>query len=157
MLDAKKYDFIVIGAGIIGLTVAKELSERFPQKKIAILEKEKAIGLHASGRNSGILHSGIYYPQDSLKASVCSKGARRLFQFAKEHHIACHKIGKLIIPTSEQELPAIDHLLKNAEINKIAAQRVDEQQIKEIEPYASPFRYGIYTPDTASIDSKAVL
>jgi L-2-hydroxyglutarate oxidase LhgO len=157
LLNTKKYDYLIIGAGIVGLTVARELSEQFPQSSIAILEKENSIGVHASGRNSGVLHSGIYYPQDSLKAKVCSEGARRMMQFAAEHHIACRKTGKLIIATSEQELPRIDFLLKNAAENQIKAVRVDEQQMKEIEPHASPFQYGIFTEETASIDSKAVL
>jgi (S)-2-hydroxyglutarate dehydrogenase len=157
LFNSKKYDFIIIGAGIIGLSVAKELSEQFPKAGIAIIEKEKSMGKHASGRNSGVLHSGIYYPQDSLKAAVCSEGARRLRQFAKEHQIACHQTGKLIIATNEQELTMLDSLLNNAKNNNIKAWHVDEQQIKEIEPYASPFQSGIFTPDTASIDSQAVL
>lgn len=157
LVNSKKYDFLVAGAGIVGLTVAKELSERYPTAKIAILEKEKQIGLHASGRNSGVLHSGIYYPQDSLKSKVCSEGARRMSQFAQEHQIACQKTGKVIIATSEQELPTIDRLLKNAENNGIQAYRLNETEVKEIEPYANVYQYGIYTPDTASIDSKKVL
>lgn len=157
LLNSKKYDFLVIGAGIVGLTVAKELSERYPAAKIAIIEKEKQIGMHASGRNSGVLHSGIYYPQDSLKQKVCADGARRMAQFAQEHQIACQKTGKVIIATSEQEIPTIDHLLKNAANNNILAHRLNEKEVKEIEPNANVYQYGIYTPDTASIDSKKVL
>jgi L-2-hydroxyglutarate oxidase len=157
LLTSKKYDFVIVGAGIIGLATAKELTERFPQASIAILEKESSIGLHASGRNSGVMHSGIYYPQDSLKAAVCAEGARRMADFAREHHIAYRKTGKLIIPTCAAELPILDRLLKNAEDNKITALRLDEQQMREVEPYASAYQFGIFTPDTASIDSKAVL
>lgn len=153
----KKYDFLIVGAGIIGMAVAKELSQRYPSAKIAIIEKEQQIGLHASGRNSGVLHSGIYYLQNSLKAAVCAEGAKRMFHFAQEHHIPCKKMGKVIIATSEQEIPTLDFLLKNAINNNIQAQRLDEKEIKEIEPYANPCQFGIYTPDTASIDSKKVL
>lgn len=156
-MENKNYDFLIVGAGIIGLSIAKELSERYPSKKIAIIEKEKQIGLHASGRNSGVLHSGIYYPQDSLKATVCSEGAKRMAQFAKEHHIACKKTGKVIIATSENDLPTIDFLLNNAARNKINAERLNEDEIKKIEPHANPYQLGIYTPDTACIDSKQVL
>ncbi len=157
LLNSKKYDFLIIGAGIVGLSVAKELTEKFPTATIAIIEKEKEIGMHASGRNSGILHSGIYYPEDSLKAKVCAEGARRMMDFAGEHKIACKKIGKIIIPTCQQQLPALDILLKNAANNHIKAYQLDENEIKKIEPYANVFQYGIHTPDTASIDSKAIL
>lgn len=152
-----QYDFLIVGAGIVGLSIAKELSERYPQSTIAILEKEPQIGLHASGRNSGVLHSGIYYSESSLKAKVCSEGAKRMFNFAKEHQITCEKVGKVIIATSEKDIPTLDLLLKNAKNNKIAADYLDENAIKKIEPSASPYQFGIYTKDTACIDSKRVL
>ncbi len=157
MLNTKQYDFLIIGAGIVGLSVARELSERYPLAKIAVLDKEKKIGMHASGRNSGVLHSGIYYPQDSLKSRVCSNGAKRMFQFAQEHNISCRKMGKVIIASNEQDVSTVNVLLKNAQDNQIEAHRLDEALIREIEPYASPFQCGIYTPDTGSIDSKQVL
>lgn len=157
VLNSENYDFLVVGAGIIGLAISKELTERFPSAKIGLIEKEKSIGMHASGRNSGILHSGIYYPQDSLKAAVCAKGAKQMVLFAKEHGIPCHKIGKVIIATCVSDIPTIDFLLKNAANNKLNAERLDENQIKEIEPHANAYHGGIFTPDTASIDSKKVL
>ena len=141
----------------MGLAISKELTERFPSAKIGLIEKEKSIGMHASGRNSGVLHSGIYYPQDSLKATVCAEGARQMVLFAKEHGIPCVKIGKIIIATCASEVPTIDFLLKNAANNKLNAERLDEKQIKEIEPHANPYQAGIFTPETASIDSKKVL
>jgi len=151
------YDFIIVGAGIVGLSVAKELTERYPASRIAIFEKESHIGMHASGRNSGVLHSGIYYPQDSLKATVCAEGAKRMYDFALEHHIPCKKMGKVIIATCEEEVPTINRLLENAANNGIKAHRLDEAQVKEIEPHANIYHQGIYTPETASIDSKQVL
>lgn len=157
MSHSNQYDFLIVGAGIVGLSVAKELSDRFPTAKIALLEKERKIGLHASGRNSGVLHSGIYYPTSSIKATVCREGAERMKLFAEKHHITCKPVGKIIIARSEHDLPVIDNLLQNAKNNHIQAYRLDEKEIKKIEPYASPYRYGIYTPDTGSIDSKAVL
>lgn len=153
----KSYDFVIVGAGIVGLSIAYELSHRHPSAKIALIEKESSIGMHASGRNSGVLHSGIYYPQDSLKAVICSEGAKRMALFAQEHRIPCKKVGKVIIATSAKDLSTIDVLLKNASNNKITAQRLTVEEIKEIEPHASPYECGIYTPDTASIDSKSVL
>jgi len=152
-----RYEFIIVGAGIVGMSVAKELTERFPSSRIAIFEKELKIGLHASGRNSGVLHSGIYYPQDSLKSAVCAEGAKLMVDFAQEHHIPCKKMGKVIIATCEEEVPTVDRLLDNAMKNNITAHRLDEQQVKEIEPHANVFHHGIYTPQTASIDNKKVL
>lgn len=154
---SNQYDFLIVGGGIVGLSIAKELTDRFPTAKIALVEKEQQIGMHASGRNSGVLHSGIYYPQSTLKATVCAEGAKRMAHFAKEHNIACHAVGKVIIARSEQDIPVVDNLLQNAKNNQIRAQRLNEKEIKEIEPYATPFQCGIYTPDTASIDSKGVL
>lgn len=150
-------DFVIIGAGIIGLTTAFELKKRFPKASIAVLEKEPALGRHASGRNSGVLHSGIYYAADTLKAKVCSKGAARMMEFAGEHGIPYRRSGKVIIATREQDLPTVERLLQNARDNGIRAEKLDEKGIKEIEPYANPYRVGIYSPDTAVIDSRAVL
>jgi L-2-hydroxyglutarate oxidase LhgO len=146
-----------VGAGIVGLTTAYELSKQFPGSGIAVLEKEPALGQHASGRNSGVLHSGIYYGADTLKARVCSKGAERMMAFAEEHGIPYRRSGKIIIATSERDLPTVERLLKNARDNDIRAEKLDEKWIKEIEPHANPYRVGIHSPDTAVIDSRAVL
>jgi len=150
-------DFLIVGAGIVGLTVAWELRKRHSLATITILEKESEVGLHASGRNSGVLHSGIYYGNDTLKAQVCSSGSKRMQEFADEYGIAYSKSGKVIIATSESDLLTINKLLKNAEDNNINAKRLNEKEIKEIEPYATPFQAGIYSPDTAVIDSKSVV
>ncbi len=151
------FDFVIVGAGIVGLATAYELRRRFPEASILVLEKETALGRHASGRNSGVLHSGIYYGVDTLKAKVCSKGAAKMMQFAEEHRIPYRRSGKIIIATGEGDLPTIERLLKNARDNGIRAEQLDEKGIKEIEPHANPYRVGIHSPDTAVIDSRAVL
>jgi len=150
-------DYLIVGGGIIGLTVARELRKRYPTARIAVLEKEAVLGKHASGRNSGVLHSGIYYDSSTLKAKVCAEGARRMKAFAAEHGINCQHSGKVIIATSEQDLPVIEQLLKNARENGIRAERLDAQAIRQIEPHAAVYQQGIHCPDTAVIDSKAVL
>jgi len=150
-------DYLIVGGGIVGLTVARELRKRYPSASIAVLEKEESLGKHASGRNSGVLHSGIYYDSDTLKAKVCAEGARRMKAFATEHGINCQHSGKVIVATSPQDLPVIERLLKNARENGIQAERMDEQAIHQIEPHAAVYQQGIYCPDTAVIDSKAVL
>jgi (S)-2-hydroxyglutarate dehydrogenase len=151
------YDFVIVGAGIVGLSVAKELAKRHPRSLIAILEKESDIGRHASGRNSGVMHSGVYYGSTTLKAKVCSLGAARMRAFADENGIACQKVGKVIIATSEKDLPTLEKLLINAKANGVKAERLDTEGIREIEPNASAHKAGIYCPDTAVIDSRAVI
>jgi len=102
-----KYDILIIGAGIIGLTIAKEISDR-KLGSVLILEKESALGRHASGRNSGVLHSGIYYPKDSLKAKYCKHGADKLYRYAHEKGIAVQKNGKVIVaPTPKDRVDVI--------------------------------------------------
>ena len=152
------YDYIVVGAGIVGLSVAAELLKRQPGLSIAILDKEMQAGLHASGRNSGVLHSGIYYASDTMKAQVCAEGGRRMIEFAREENINFSQNGKVIVATSEDQLPTVDRLLNNAANNNIPAERIDNKQLLEFEPYATPdSSAAIYCPTTAVIDSKAVV
>jgi (S)-2-hydroxyglutarate dehydrogenase len=150
-------DFLIVGAGIVGLTVAFELKKRHKSSKIIILEKELQVGIHASGRNSGVLHSGIYYGSDTLKARVCSAGGESMMEFAKEEKIDYAQDGKVILATSEDQLSTIDKLLDNAKNNNIKAERIDQQQLREIEPFAANGPAAIYCPTTAVIDSKKVV
>jgi L-2-hydroxyglutarate oxidase len=154
---SNSFDFIIVGAGIVGLTISFELKKRYPKASILILEKELDLGMHASGRNSGVLHSGVYYGNTTLKAKVCSKGAKLMRDFAAEHKIHCEKLGKIIIATSDNDLPIIKQLLNNAKNNNVNAIHVNEKEIREIEPFASPYKEGIFCPDTSVIDSKSVI
>jgi L-2-hydroxyglutarate oxidase LhgO len=151
------YDYVIVGAGIVGLTVASELKRRTPSVRIAILDKETVLGAHASGRNSGVLHCGIYYGSDTLKAQVCSRGAARLIDFAKEHGIAFSQSGKVILATSDAQLGTVERLMQNAHANGIKAQRINQQEVHELEPAAAQGFGGVYCPDTGVIDSLAVL
>lgn len=156
-VGGRNADFLVLGAGIIGLAVAKRLRTLFADASIIILEKESAAGCHASGRNSGVLHSGIYYGPGTLKARVCAAGAAAMRAFAEEHGIACRQDGKIIVATEEAERPAVDKLLANAQANGIEAVRLDDAGIRAIEPNARSCGAGIYCPTTAVIDSPAVV
>ena len=150
-------DYIVVGAGIVGLAASFEIKRRFPQSKILILEKEKDAGLHASGRNSGVLHSGIYYPPQSLKAKVCREGQRRMTLFAQEHRIPILPCGKLIIATEASEVPRIHSLMENARANQIQADLLDEEEIRKIEPHSRPYQLGIYLSHVSVVDSTGVV
>jgi L-2-hydroxyglutarate oxidase len=156
-MTENSYDYLIVGAGIVGLTVAHELKIRYPSAKIGVLDKEANSGLHASGRNSGVLHSGIYYSSDTLKAKVCAVGARRMIEFAQEHGILCSKSGKVVVATSDKDLPTVERLLRNANENGIRAWRIDEKELLELEPHAARGPAAIYSPDTAVIDSRAVV
>lgn len=151
------FDFIIIGAGIVGLTVAYELKKRNPAASVAVLEKEERAGKHASGRNSGVMHCGIYYGSDTIKARVCSSGAERMADFAKQENIAYNRCGKIILATSEEQLPTIEKLLRNSAENNITARKIDNKELHEIEPYAAEAAAAIYCPATAVIDSVAVI
>ena len=137
-MSATIYDFVVVGAGIVGLTVARELKLRDPSASVAVLDKEDIIGAHASGRNSGVLHCGIFYGSDTLKAKVCALGAARMAKFANEHSIPYLKSGKVILATSEQQLPVVERLMCNARENGINVQRINEQELRDLEPAAAP-------------------
>lgn len=150
-------DYLIIGAGIVGLTVAREIKVRSPKSRIVLLEKEPRLGVHASGRNSGVLHTGIYYPPSTLKAGFCKEGADALFAYAQERGIPVRKDGKLIVATSEENAKGLDKLIANAKANRICAERVGKEEIREIEPHACAEFGGIYCKDTAVIDSPKVL
>jgi len=156
-MSSASFDFVIVGAGIVGLTVTNELLKRQPGARIAVLEKEAAPGLHASGRNSGVMHSGIYYGSDTLKARVCAAGARRMIEFAKAEGIAVNQCGKVILATSEEQLPTVEKLLRNARDNDIPAEKIDHRQLREIEPYAAQGPAAIYCPTTAVIDGTTVI
>ncbi|MGK5082321.1 L-2-hydroxyglutarate oxidase [Bdellovibrionota bacterium FG-1] len=152
----RHFDFVIIGGGIVGLTLARELIKR-GQKTIAILEKESKLGVHSSGRNSGVLHAGIYYVSDSLKAQVCSKGSAKMQEYAKERGIPCKKLGKVIVAQREDLIPQIDVLFERSKANGIRIEKIDEKQLRELEPEARTHGVALFSPDTAVIDSKAVL
>ncbi len=150
-------DFLIIGAGIIGLTLARAIKKHYPNATITILEKEKTIGKHASGRNSGVIHSGIYYPANTLKAKFCNEGAHLLISYAEENNIPIKKDGKIIIATSEEDIPSLNKLFANATAHQINAEKITKDEIGEIEPYACSDFGGIYCKDTAVINSQQVL
>lgn len=154
---AQRFDVVIIGSGIVGLSTARELHRRRPKLAIAIIEKEPRAGVHASGRNSGVMHCGIYYGADTLKAKVCAEGARRMGEYATEHGIAYSKGGKLVLAVDEVQLPMVDKLLKNARDNGIRAEKISAEVAAKIEPYAATGTAAIYCPDTAVIDSATVV
>ena len=110
----EKFDFLVIGAGIVGLATAVQLQERRPQARIAIVEKEEEVGPHQSGHNSGVIHAGVYYEPGSLKAKLCTAGLIRTIDFCRRHEIPFKQCGKLIVATNELESVRLQDLSARA-------------------------------------------
>ena len=123
---------VIVGSGIVGLAVARELALRGDH--VVVLEKEPALAMHQTGRNSGVIHSGIYYTPGSYKAKLCATGAQSMKQYARDHGIAEVDTGKLIVATSEDELPRLQALADRAKANNVAATFVGPEEAREFEP-----------------------
>lgn len=151
-------DHLVIGAGIVGLTCALELKRRNPRARIVVVEKEPEPGRHSSGRNSGVLHSGIYYPSGSLKAKVCSAGAREMAAYCKDRNLPLIPLGKLLIPVRASDGPQLDLLERRAGESDIAVERIDEGELRRREPETrSATGEALFVRQTSVVDSAAVL
>src|ERR1700723_3167196 len=150
------HDVIIVGGGIVGLAVALEITRRFPQLRLLVLEKEDRVGRHQSGHNSGVIHSGIYYKPGSLKAKLCVAGAAAMVEFCREHGIPHEVCGKVIVATSEAELPRLEELQQRGEANGLSGLRlIGPEELREIEPHASGLR-ALVVPSTGITDYAAV-
>ena len=150
-------DFLVIGGGVVGLSIARELKSRFADSRVALIEKEAECGLHASGRNSGVIHAGFYYSADSLKAKLTRDGNRLLTEYCEEKKITVNKCGKLVVARDETELPQLDELLRRGKANDVVLQSITEAEARVIEPRAKTFQRAIFSPNTATADPTQVL
>jgi len=151
-------DYLIIGAGIVGIAIALELKKRFPEAKIRLLEKEAELGRHSSGRNSGVLHSGIYYPPGILKARVCSQGAIEMKEFHRANNLRLRECGKLLVVAGLQDAPQLTILEERAQQQGIPVEKIDEQQLRDMEPEArSATGQALYVPATAVGDPAAVM
>lgn len=147
---------IICGAGITGLSLARDLVNQ-GIKDITIIEKEASLGKHASGRNSGVLHAGIYYTPDSLKAKFCLRGNLLMKQYCKEKGLTLIESGKVIVTKKESEIPILHELYRRAKANGAEVELIDEKTLKEIEPYAKTCKQALYSPLTAAINPKEIL
>lgn len=146
------YDIAVIGGGIVGAATFYKLQIRFPELKLALIEKEALLADHQTGHNSGVIHSGLYYKPGSLKAKNCVQGRHELVAFAKEHKIAHDICGKVVVATKESELPQLEKIYNTGLENKIEGlEKITAEQIKEIEPYCEGVA-GLLVPCTGIID-----
>lgn len=147
-----KYDIAVIGGGIVGAATFYKLQKRFPNLKLALIEKEALLADHQTGHNSGVIHSGLYYKPGSYKAKNCVQGRHELVAFAKEYKIAHDICGKVVVATSESELPQLEKIYNTGLQNNIEGlEKITAEQIKEIEPYCEGVA-GLLVPCTGIID-----
>lgn len=152
-----QFDVAVIGGGMVGLASAWKLSRKFPDLKIAVIEKEERLSAHQTGRNSGVIHSGIYYKPGSFKARNCVEGRRELVEFAKTHKVAHDICGKIIVATHSSELPFLEKIYNHGLQNDIEdMERIGPDLIREIEPHCTGIA-GIRVGCTGIIDFPGVV
>ncbi len=152
----EKADVLIVGAGIIGLTLARRLIQAGCDN-VVLVEKEAAPGMHASGRNSGVLHAGIYYAPDSLKAKSCLNGNFLMRAYCRERGLPLQENGKVIVARDEGELPVLEELCLRATTNGAKVEMIDERQLAEIEPNARSYGKALFSHYTACVDPVAVL
>jgi L-2-hydroxyglutarate oxidase len=149
-------DIAVIGGGIVGLAVARELRRRHPGKSVVVLEREAELGTGQTGHNSGVIHAGIYYRPGSLKARLCVEGARELYELCEARGVRAEPLGKLIVATGERELPALDELERRGRANGVPGlRRLDAGALREVEPHAAGVA-ALHSPRTGVVDFAAV-
>jgi (S)-2-hydroxyglutarate dehydrogenase len=149
-------DLVVVGAGIVGLAVARELLSRQPGTRLVVLEKEDEIAMHQTGHSSGVVHAGIYYEPGSLKAKLCVEGARELFEYCDDRGLPVSRSGKLIVATEETELPRLDELELRGNANGVKGlQRISPAEIAEREPHVRGIA-ALHSPNTGVVDFVAV-
>jgi (S)-2-hydroxyglutarate dehydrogenase len=151
-----RFDCAVVGGGLLGLATARALLERDPDLRVVVLEKERELALHQSGRNSGVVHAGLYYAPGSLKAALCREGRELLLRFADEYRIPFRQYGKLVVATGEHERPRLEELARRGRANGIVGLReVDREELRELEPHVAAAA-GLHVPETGIVDFRRV-
>jgi len=148
----ERYDYLIAGAGIIGLAIARELRNRYPDSSIAMIEKESDVAMHSSGRNSGVLHAGFYYTADSLKAKFTRDGNLALKEFCEQYGLKINYCGKLVVATDEEELKGLHELKRRADHNGVELVWLDEAEAESIDQNVRTYQKALYSPNTASVD-----
>lgn len=155
-LKTNMYDYLIVGSGIIGMTIAYELKQQNQDFKIAIIDKEDDVAKHASGRNSGVLHAGFYYSANSLKAKFTVDGNRLMKEFCQNNNIFVKQTQKIVVAKDEKELEGIYELQKRAEVNGVETKIISEDEVSKIDPNIKTYKKALFSPNTASVDPKDV-
>ncbi|MBD3616888.1 MAG: L-2-hydroxyglutarate oxidase [Gracilimonas sp.] len=150
------YDFTIVGAGIVGLSTAYKLSLKYPEAQILVLEKEDRVAAHQTGKNSGVIHSGIYYKPGSYKARNCVDGRLQLVDFCRKHGVAIDVCGKVIVATNEEEVPRLKKIFARGKENEIEGiEMIDAKRLKELEPHVRGVA-AIHVPCAGIVDYAGV-
>jgi L-2-hydroxyglutarate oxidase len=149
---ASQYDLTIIGAGILGLATAMKIIEVHPRIKLLILDKEAQVAQHQTGHNSGVIHSGLYYRPGSIKAQSCVSGRKALIEFCDRNGVPYEVCGKIVVATSEAELPRLEELQRRGVANGLQGlEMIGPERLREFEPHASGLK-ALYVPETGIID-----
>ena len=151
------FDIVIIGAGVVGLAVASELAQSTVNKNTLVLEKARSFGQETSSRNSEVIHGGMYYPANTLKARLCVEGRRLLYEICEKQNIPCKKIGKLIVATENEELTALDEIRAQGELNGVEGLRlVSGPELKKMEPNLFGIA-ALFSTETGIVDSHRMM
>ena len=148
----ENFDHCIIGAGVVGLAIAFKLSQRLPQAKILLIESHKQFGSETSSRNSEVIHAGIYYPENSLKAELCLNGREQLYQFCRDYAVPYKRVGKLIVASDDHDINKLESIQKNAHRNGVILNVLNQQECNKLEPNVTA-KAALISPDTGIIDS----
>ena len=152
-----KYDFIIVGGGIVGLATGLRVLEARPGTKLLLLEKENSLGQHQTGHNSGVLHAGLYYKPGSLKAKLAVEGLRQMVSFCQTHKVSYEQCGKIVVATEPNELPRLDKLMERGVANGLKGLRkLSPEEIRSIEPHAAGLA-AIHVPEEGIVDYPGVV
>ncbi|WP_137169505.1 L-2-hydroxyglutarate oxidase [Marinomonas sp. FW-1] len=149
------YDITVIGAGIVGLSTAWQLQQRYPTYRILLIEKEAEVGMHQTGHNSGVIHAGVYYAPGSLKADFCQRGAKATKAFCLQHNIKFDECGKLLVATNPAEQERMEALYSRCQENNLEVHKLDQAQLKEREPNVKGLA-ALYVPSTGIVSYREI-
>lgn len=149
--DGAETGVLVIGGGIVGLASAHCIQQRMPGTRVVVLEKETEIATHQTGRNSGVIHSGIYYKPGSQKALNCREGKKLLEEFCAEERIPFERCGKVVVATSADELPRLEALLERGRANGVGCEKIGPERLRELEPHAAGIA-ALHVPETGIVD-----
>lgn len=157
MTELENYDYVIIGAGIIGISLGIELLTQKPTKKILIIDKETRPGVHASGRNSGVLHAGFYYSPDSLKAKFCKQGNLELKKFCNTNNLEVKETGKVVVCQDKNDVTRLMSLFERGIANGVEIELLESKELTRIEPAAQTVDKFIWSPTTAVGDPKEII
>jgi L-2-hydroxyglutarate oxidase LhgO len=148
----ENFNHCIIGAGVVGLAIAFKLSQRLPETKILLIESHHQFGTETSSRNSEVIHAGIYYPENSLKAELCLSGSKQLYQFCRDYAVPYQRIGKLIIASDDRDIEKLEGIHRNAHQNDVSLNLLSQKDCHKLEPSVRA-KAALISPNTGIIDS----